>query len=91
MHGSQFHAISPAVENVFRKYTWPGNVRELGNLLERICILEPGSTVELQHLPNRIIRACQTGAAQVLAPSGGYAARTQNCIERPSGKFRCAA
>ena len=32
---------------------WPGNVRELANLLERLCILHPGSTVDLEQLPER--------------------------------------
>lgn len=80
VHGSGFRALSTGVEQLFRQYTWPGNVRELGNLLERICILETGSTVELQHLPNRIIRACEAGGGSDLpgpAPAGDYAARTE--------------
>ena len=33
-------------------YSWPGNVRELRNLLERLCILVPGSHIEQKDLPD---------------------------------------
>ena len=69
-HASGFTRIDPAVEQAFRRYAWPGNVRELGNLLERICILESGDTVGLEHLPARIVRGAPA------AEAGGYAERT---------------
>jgi len=56
LHGSRMNSFDPEVEDVFRRYTWPGNVRELENLLERICLLEDGERVLLQHLPDRIVR-----------------------------------
>lgn len=65
-HGSQFTELEPEVKDVFMRYQWPGNVRELSNLLERICILEEGNRVCLQHLPARILRE----AAGDAAPSG---------------------
>ncbi|MGL5335233.1 MAG: sigma-54 dependent transcriptional regulator [Enterovibrio sp.] len=34
-------------------YDWPGNVRELSNAIERLMILYPGQTVDLQHLPKQ--------------------------------------
>ena len=69
-HASGFTRIDPAVEQAFRRYAWPGNVRELGNLLERICILESGDTIGLQHLPARIVRGAPA------SETGGYAERT---------------
>ncbi len=41
-----------AVESLM-DYPWPGNVRELGNLVERLVILYPGSTVDARHLPEK--------------------------------------
>ncbi len=32
---------------------WPGNIRELGNLIERLTILYPGETVDIDQLPRR--------------------------------------
>ncbi|MFC4278022.1 sigma 54-interacting transcriptional regulator [Achromobacter aloeverae] len=71
MHASGFRRLAPDVENVFRRYAWPGNVRELGNLLERICILENGDTVGMEHLPARIVRDAMPDAE---AASAGMAA-----------------
>ncbi|MCP4686252.1 MAG: tetratricopeptide repeat protein [bacterium] len=35
-------------------YNWPGNVRELKNLVERYCILHPGSAVTKEMLPSEL-------------------------------------
>ena len=32
---------------------WQGNIRELGNLIERLTILHPGETVDIDQLPRR--------------------------------------
>lgn len=36
------------------RYSWPGNVRELENIVERIINLNPGLTIDNQHLPDEI-------------------------------------
>ncbi len=56
MYGSRMRRVDADVERIFRAYEWPGNVRELENLLERICILEDGDCIRLEHLPQRIPR-----------------------------------
>ena len=38
------------------RYSWPGNVRELANLIERLAIMHPGETVELDDLPPKFRR-----------------------------------
>ncbi|KOF53002.1 Fis family transcriptional regulator [Achromobacter sp. DMS1] len=73
LHASRFKHIDAAVEAAFRRYAWPGNVRELSNLLERICILENGDTVGVEHLPARILRSPSPAAP---AAAGSYAERT---------------
>jgi sigma-54 specific flagellar transcriptional regulator A len=35
------------------RHAWPGNVRELANLLERLTILFPGTTIGIDDLPER--------------------------------------
>lgn len=55
-HGSQLQRFDDAVQGVFRRYSWPGNVRELENLIERICLIEEGPRIRLEHLPQRILR-----------------------------------
>lgn len=55
-YGSHMQNLTPEVRQIFRAYSWPGNVRELENLIERICILEDGHCIQVEHLPKRIVR-----------------------------------
>ncbi len=64
VYGSRMSRLEPEVERIFRAYDWPGNVRELENLLERICILEDGDCIRLEHLPLRIPREARARAAR---------------------------
>lgn len=79
VHGSRFRRLDDAVRRVFRAYAWPGNVRELENLIERICLLEDGEVVRIEHLPQRIVRDTPAGAllaARAVPPgSAGRGAR----------------
>ncbi len=36
------------------RYSWPGNVRELRHVIERACVLCPGTTISLVHFPEEI-------------------------------------
>jgi len=45
--------IQPGVLKCLSGYPWPGNVRELANLIERLAILYPNGTVEIQDLPEK--------------------------------------
>ncbi len=36
------------------RYSWPGNVRELRHVIERACVLCPGTTISLGHFPEEI-------------------------------------
>jgi transcriptional regulator with PAS, ATPase and Fis domain len=72
LHGSRMKRLDAEVEPIFRAYAWPGNVRELENLLERICILEDGDRVRVEHLPDRILRGAR-GRTAATPPSGAGA------------------
>ena len=37
--------LSPVVQRVLLAYAWPGNVRELEHVIERLCFLNPHSTI----------------------------------------------
>lgn len=45
--------FSSTAITALQHYRWPGNVRELGNLIERMAVLHPGGTVQLDDLPAR--------------------------------------
>ncbi len=63
LYASRMCRMDPEVESIFRAYAWPGNVRELENLLERICILEDGDCIRMEHLPQRIPREARARRA----------------------------
>lgn len=69
IHGSRYRSLDASVQDIFRRYTWPGNVRELSNLLERICILEEGTRIRVEHLPPRIVREAHRPADRPPEPA----------------------
>jgi len=44
-------AYTPDALEMLKAYEWPGNVRELKNLVERLLIMIPGSTIEPRDIP----------------------------------------
>ena len=51
--GLSFSLTNDAVK-ILVNYSWPGNVRELSNLLERLSILYPNSSVDYLQLPEKL-------------------------------------
>ncbi len=43
--------FSPAVYSQLLKYDWPGNVREIRNFVERMVVMTPSQTVEINSIP----------------------------------------
>ena len=48
--------VSPDALKVLVSYKWPGNVRELGNLVERLAIIKPEGTIEVDDLPEKYLK-----------------------------------
>jgi two-component system NtrC family response regulator len=48
--------IAPSVMPHLVAYRWPGNVRELENLVERLLVLSPHSSIQEEDLPEEIRR-----------------------------------
>src|SRR2546428_1772940 len=46
--------LTPQAMQVLQGYGWPGNVRELANTIERLLILSPGPTIEVDDLPENL-------------------------------------
>jgi len=44
----------PRTLKALEQYRWPGNVRELRNFVERMIVLLPGATIDLENLPPEI-------------------------------------
>jgi two-component system response regulator HydG len=53
--GGEEKEISDSAAGAIAAYSWPGNVRELENALERAWIMTPGSRIEVDALPERVL------------------------------------
>ncbi len=51
----EIRGVSPEALNVLRHYDWPGNVRELENAIEHAFVLCKGDTIQVEHIPLRIV------------------------------------
>ncbi len=61
--GAREKKIQPRAMQVLQGYPWPGNVRELRNLVERIVLMTPGSTISVDDLPETIRGGGEAGRA----------------------------
>ena len=53
--------FSDRVLHVLRSYRWPGNVRELQNLIQRLVVLNEGSSIDVSDLPSLMRFSVQNG------------------------------
>ncbi|HKY45546.1 MAG TPA: sigma-54 dependent transcriptional regulator [Pyrinomonadaceae bacterium] len=56
-YGQPTPELEPALVEVLLDYDWPGNVRELENLIERLVVLSNTSTLGLEFVPEKMLRA----------------------------------
>jgi transcriptional regulator with PAS, ATPase and Fis domain len=88
--GKRFSRIAPETRKALLDYPWPGNVRELRNVLERIILLESGSTLLPYHL--RLLQTeSQTAASSRKDTSDevpGYEEAIKRLMQEALGKTR---
>ena len=76
--------LSMAALDVLRRYVWPGNVRELRNAVERATLLCDGTSIDVGHLPERVIRFA------LADPSGEYgASKGTECLMIEEALLSC--
>jgi two-component system, NtrC family, nitrogen regulation response regulator NtrX len=46
--------ITPEAMEALQRYRWRGNVRELRNTVERLIIMTPGDTIDIEDLPDSV-------------------------------------
>lgn len=54
--------LSPAVEDIFQKYSWPGNIRELENVLKRGMVIASSGAILPEHLPDYLVKGASPAA-----------------------------
>jgi DNA-binding NtrC family response regulator len=70
-NGLKAKRLTPNAMAALEEHTWPGNVRELENLIQRLVIMVPGDTIDLQHLPQQLLAQSVTAHEAILLPAGG--------------------
>ena len=59
----QVRGITAEAEKELERYHWPGNVRELRNVIQRAVVLSGSGLIEVDHLPDTVLRAAAPAAA----------------------------
>ena len=72
---SSVSGFSKPARAALMRHAWPGNVRELRNLVERLVVLKPEGTIDVEDLPVKI-----RGGALARPVSGGAVALTDEGI-----------
>lgn len=55
--------VSAAALQTLASYSWPGNIRELSNLVERLAIIKPTGTIQVEDLPEKYRQAAPVSVA----------------------------
>src|SRR5438477_553987 len=86
---------------VLEDHPWPGNVRELENLVQRLVLMVPHSTITIEHLPQQVLYASNTTQEALLIPEDGLSfdeeiarievAYLQAALRRTGGRKTAAA
>lgn len=82
--GKEIIGAIPEALNCLKKYEWPGNIRELENVIEHAFILEEGTHITLQSLPEPVLAAAGLDMASVNFNKNPTNATEQKYIEKPS-------
>jgi DNA-binding NtrC family response regulator len=73
--------LDPLLLEALQEYEWPGNVRELENVMERLVVLTNGPTIDLEFLPEKMLRVLPgTNLADEGTLEGGVAALKKRMI-----------
>jgi DNA-binding NtrC family response regulator len=70
-NGLEQKRLTPDALAALEEHSWPGNVRELENLIQRLVIMVPGSTIGLEHLPQQLLAQSVTAHEAILLPPEG--------------------
>lgn len=77
-YGKPIKSCSPEVILSFLDHSWPGNVREMQNVMERAVLLCHGESIELQDLPESLVRPSPPGDSL-----SGVRRQAELSVERP--------
>lgn len=74
--------IAPEVIDAFMKLKWPGNVRELENIIERLIVITPQDTIELDDLPSYLGTSVVPDGANIIVKQIVPLKEAVECVEK---------
>jgi len=87
--GLRMKEITTDAMAVFEQYEWPGNIRELGNLVERLMIIVPGSTIDAAQA-TMALQVRPSGSSVQTLPAGGGSPAVSALLAQPFDSLRDA-
>lgn len=73
--------LDPLLIDALQEYEWPGNVRELENVMERLVVLTNEQQIDLEFLPEKMLRVLpDANLADETTLEGGVAALKRRMI-----------
>jgi DNA-binding NtrC family response regulator len=63
--------LKPDVLEILEDYRWPGNVRELENVVQRLVVMNDGSLITAEHLPQNLLVSSAASQEAILIPEQG--------------------
>lgn len=63
--------VQPEVMEILENYPWPGNVRELENVVQRLVLMNDGSSITAHHLPQQLLYSSAASQEAILIPEEG--------------------
>jgi len=63
--------LQPEVVEILEDYAWPGNVREMENIVQRLVVMNKGTVISAEHLPQHLLSSSTAGQEAILIPEEG--------------------
>ena len=63
--------VQPEVMEILEDYAWPGNVRELENIIQRLVVMNDGTVITAEQLPQPLLYSSAASHEAILIPEDG--------------------
>src|SRR6185369_12588969 len=81
-HARSGLVLTPAARRALEAYSWPGNVRELWNALERAVVLARRARLDVDDLPDQVLRPVEDPTPSLSSVHGSLAELERSYVQR---------
>jgi DNA-binding NtrC family response regulator len=80
-YAKKIDGLTPRAALALERYGWPGNVRELEHVIGRACMLTSGTRLDVEDLPEHLVRSNPTPDATVENTASSLAEQERRLLE----------